>query len=311
MKNVLRFVLTVAAINLAIFYSESRAQSAASVTWNLTTTDTTHPSTIVGNLTADDIKGEGMVIRSYTGTPNGPLGVPHMRWWPTGGASWGLETAEVPTRYIQLSVSPKTGNSFYVDSLSIFLLGGGTSTMRANAYYSTAADFSTRTLLNTDSAITLLNSGSAPSSVRFAYKIGITVPNAKTFYVRIYPYYMGAASTSKYIYTQLATITGTTSSATAVTVNAGITPSAFALEQNYPNPFNPSTEIAFSLKASGYTTLKIYNLIGNEVTTLVNGQMSAGSYTTRFDASQLPSGMYISVLTSNGRSLSSKMVLMK
>ena len=73
--------------------------------------------------------------------------------------------------------------------------------------------------------------------------------------------------------------------------NGGV-PASFALEQNYPNPFNPSTSIVYGIPRSGFVSLKIYNVLGQEVRTLVSGPQSAGRYTARFDASTLSSGLY-------------------
>jgi hypothetical protein len=71
------------------------------------------------------------------------------------------------------------------------------------------------------------------------------------------------------------------------------TPRAFSLKQNYPNPFNPSTKIRFDVRSSGFVSLTIYDVLGKEVATLVNGVLRAGSYEATFDASQLASGVYI------------------
>ncbi len=88
-------------------------------------------------------------------------------------------------------------------------------------------------------------------------------------------------------------------------------PGSFNLSQNFPNPFNPSTRINFTLAKSGFTTLKIYSVIGTEVATLVSDVMEAGSYNAEFDASNLPSGVYMSVLTSGGQKMTNRMMLLK
>jgi hypothetical protein len=88
-------------------------------------------------------------------------------------------------------------------------------------------------------------------------------------------------------------------------------PQSFELTQNYPNPFNPSTNISFTIPASGDATLKVYNLLGQEVATLVNERMNAGSHTVNFDASRLASGIYIYRLTSGGFTQTRKMTLIK
>ena len=74
----------------------------------------------------------------------------------------------------------------------------------------------------------------------------------------------------------------------------------FALSQNYPNPFNPTTTIRFSLPSSGMTSLKVYDIMGKEVSSLVNATMNAGEYTTQLNASSLTSGMYFYKLEFNG-----------
>ncbi|MEJ2637439.1 MAG: DUF4397 domain-containing protein [Calditrichia bacterium] len=66
----------------------------------------------------------------------------------------------------------------------------------------------------------------------------------------------------------------------------------YALEQNYPNPFNPTTSISFQLPASSFVTLKVYNVIGQEIATLLNKNIPAGRHSVNFDASNLVSGMY-------------------
>jgi hypothetical protein len=85
----------------------------------------------------------------------------------------------------------------------------------------------------------------------------------------------------------------------------------YSLAQNYPNPFNPTTDIKFAVAKEGLVTLKVYDLLGKEVATLVNEQMPSGSYVADFDASNLASGTYIYTLTINGVSLSKKMMLLK
>lgn len=88
-------------------------------------------------------------------------------------------------------------------------------------------------------------------------------------------------------------------------------PSDFVLEQNFPNPFNPSTKISFGLSKSTNVVLKVFNNLGQEVATLVNESLQAGSYEANFDASNLPSGIYIYSLRTNGGVITKKMTLLK
>jgi hypothetical protein len=88
-------------------------------------------------------------------------------------------------------------------------------------------------------------------------------------------------------------------------------PGKFGLEQNYPNPFNPSTVIKFSLPESERVTLKVFNILGNEIAVLINSIMNAGSFEYKYDASSLASGIYFYELrTSKFRSVR-KMILEK
>lgn len=88
-------------------------------------------------------------------------------------------------------------------------------------------------------------------------------------------------------------------------------PQTFSLEQNYPNPFNPVTKIKFTLASNEYTTLKVYDIIGKEITTLVNNQMEKGHYEINFDASNLPGGVYFYTLNAGGYKETRKMILMR
>lgn len=76
-------------------------------------------------------------------------------------------------------------------------------------------------------------------------------------------------------------------------------PNELALAQNYPNPFNPTTTISYEIPNAGFVSLKVYSLIGQEVATLVNGEMGAGNHQVTFDASELSSGIYLVRLQSD------------
>lgn len=98
--------------------------------------------------------------------------------------------------------------------------------------------------------------------------------------------------------------------ATGVTVIPGVVQS-FQLNQNYPNPFNPSTKIDFSIPSTGLVQLKVYNVLGQEVATLVNENMTVGSHSVTFDASRLASGIYLYKLVTGNFVSTKKMVLLK
>jgi hypothetical protein len=88
-------------------------------------------------------------------------------------------------------------------------------------------------------------------------------------------------------------------------------PYGWALTQNYPNPFNPTTVISYQLPVNSVVTLKVYDVMGREVGTLVNGTKNAGSYTVRFDGSARPSGIYFYRLHTEKFSDVKKLILMK
>jgi hypothetical protein len=90
-----------------------------------------------------------------------------------------------------------------------------------------------------------------------------------------------------------------------------LTASSFELFNNYPNPFNPTTIIEYSVVSNEFVSLKVYDMLGKEIATLVNEQKSAGKYKVNFDASSLASGVYIYKLTAGNFSDSKKMVLTK
>jgi hypothetical protein len=92
---------------------------------------------------------------------------------------------------------------------------------------------------------------------------------------------------------------------------SGVTPSNYSLEQNFPNPFNPSTTINFTIPNSDFVTLKVFNILGSEVATLVNENLSSGAYKFNFDALNLASGVYLYELKAGNFREIKKMNLIK
>lgn len=88
-------------------------------------------------------------------------------------------------------------------------------------------------------------------------------------------------------------------------------PNSFILNQNYPNPFNPATKISFAIPKSDFVNLKVYDITGKEISSLVNQQLQAGTYEVNFDASNLASGVYYYKLTSGNFSEVKKMMFVK
>jgi len=99
--------------------------------------------------------------------------------------------------------------------------------------------------------------------------------------------------------------------ATAVSAAAAAAPVSFELKQNYPNPFNPSTTIAHGIPAAGNVQMKVYNSLGTEVATMIDGQQAAGHHSVVFDAAGLPSGTYFVSLRHDGQQTVRPMLLLK
>jgi len=88
-------------------------------------------------------------------------------------------------------------------------------------------------------------------------------------------------------------------------------PKEYNLFQNYPNPFNPTTNINYSVPGRSYISLKVYNLLGQEVATLFEGMQLAGNYTVTFNAEELSSGVYLYQLRANDYISTKKLILLK
>ena len=118
-----------------------------------------------------------------------------------------------------------------------------------------------------------------------------------------------ASFTTSDVYSAVAFV-GSPDKTTAVVSYTG-TPSTFSLSQNYPNPFNPTTSIGYRLSAGSHVTLKVYDILGNEVATLVNGTESAGVHSVQFNGSGLASGVYFYRLSTPDYVRTMKMILLK
>ncbi len=104
---------------------------------------------------------------------------------------------------------------------------------------------------------------------------------------------------------------GNTATTAITAFFSNLVPEDISLQQNYPNPFNPSTEISFSNVKPGYVILKVYNVLGQRVVTLVDGYMPAGYHSVVWDAGRYPSGTYIYRLVIGSRAVTRKMLLLK
>ncbi|MCX7833737.1 MAG: T9SS type A sorting domain-containing protein [Ignavibacteria bacterium] len=133
-----------------------------------------------------------------------------------------------------------------------------------------------------------------PTLVEYYDAIG----DAGAFYVGI------DASQKKVFYDRLGNVTRVSKNETSI-------PESFILEQNYPNPFNPLTTIEFSIPENTFVAIKVYDISGREVSTLVNENLQSGRYTVSFDGSNLSSGIYFYKLITNKFTATRKMILVK
>jgi hypothetical protein len=153
-----------------------------------------------------------------------------------------------------------------------------------------------------------VNSGRAVDSLRWQYAEGATafiIPRSMALSPDGLTMYLGTFSTGVPAVQKF-----TRASQTSVDRD-NVRADGFALSQNYPNPFNPSTSISYTLPEAGMTTLKVYDMLGREVATLVNGVVSQGTHSVTFNASNLGSGVYMYELRSGNTRITNKMTLMK
>jgi hypothetical protein len=103
----------------------------------------------------------------------------------------------------------------------------------------------------------------------------------------------------------------TTGGITAVQPLSSEIPEQFSLSQNYPNPFNPTTKLRFEISELRFVKLEIYDILGREITTLVNEELHPGTYEVEFDGSNYPSGVYYYKLITDDYSNAKKMILLR
>ena len=142
-------------------------------------------------------------------------------------------------------------------------------------------------------------------------KIGFVNGNGSTTELKRYSFIDQNLNEGKYNYRlRQVDYNGTFEYSNSIEVEV-LNPDKFELNQNYPNPFNPITSIKFSLPSAGNVKLSVYNLLGQEVQTLVNGFKAAGVHTVSFEAKNLNSGIYLYKLEANGLTSVKKMTLLK
>ncbi|MFZ1976736.1 MAG: T9SS type A sorting domain-containing protein [Bacteroidota bacterium] len=142
-----------------------------------------------------------------------------------------------------------------------------------------------------------LTPGSALSPTNYSITVA-DLPNPKSLVGNFNGYNM----TISYVLTNITT---------SVSANKSNIPQTFSLSQNYPNPFNPSTTISFNIPSKSYVSLKIFDMLGREVATIVSGEMPAGSYTSQWNAAKMSSGIYFYRLEAGTFIQTKKLILLK
>ena len=144
-------------------------------------------------------------------------------------------------------------------------------------------------------------------------KVDFVQGHGTTLAPQSYSYIDASLTFGRYYYQiRQVDLDGTSETFPAMEVTVGAVSQTLTLEQNYPNPFNPSTLIEFVVPMSGHATMTVYNVLGQEVATLFEGNAEAGRINTaRFNASNLPSGLYFYTLKSAGQTETKRMLLTK
>ena len=212
----------------------------------------------------------------------------------TGKDARGFAYSQRPvsvTGYFQFFPAASSGDRFYVDAV-LYKRGVGDSSVAVGAV-----------------AISAETSSYTQFTATFAYQTA-DVPDTCVIQISIVGPGTGTAATphvgSYYLLDDLAF-----SGSTDVGNQGSLIPTETNLKQNYPNPFNPSTTISYSLSKASYVKLRIYNILGKELTTLVSGFQSAGNHSVQFLALNLASGVYFYRLEAEGYTAMKQMLLVK
>lgn len=184
------------------------------VFWSLSAADTTSVTSASAGLGGAPVRSADVEVRDYTGDLRdagdavGPYG-PFQRWWRGDGVQWPVEEAIDPARYIEFAAGADAGQTFYVDGVSLYAHGDGTSEMRASVFYATSPDFSDAVALEEDFSA---DDGDATGAIILReYDLDAAVAAGDSIYVRVYPYLGGGdPSVTRYFMLQALTISGST-----------------------------------------------------------------------------------------------------
>lgn len=251
--------------------------------------------------------------------PLGQMTIPEETIYAGSGAQTGLERWG---DYTQMVVDPNGNNFWYVNQYQQTTGSFNWRTRIANIDYTVpvelvsfnasvirdAVELSWMTATETNNQGFSIERKTASGSFE---EIGYVSGNGTTTEPQSYSYIDSKLSAGIYTY-RLKQIDFDGRYEYSKVVNAEIElPREYSLEQNYPNPFNPSTKISYTIPEAGFVKLSVYNLLGEEVASLVKGYQEAEKYEVNFDASGLSSGIYVYKIELAGFTASRKLVLMK
>jgi hypothetical protein len=282
----------------------ANGQTTASATWALIADRT---ASVVGNVTATDQSyGDSLTYALYTSTAfdiSSGASVSCQKVAKTSTDKH-LCSPMLSQGYLQYTITPVTGNSFQITSISMKLGGSGTSAVRAAIYYSLNDPSFSSPVALADSSKHLLSL--CKKDTLYVYQTGgdsvaainLNVPSGQTFYLRVYEWIAAWTTSNKYMNNMSVVISGTTSPVTSVKTDNAL-PKTFAVKQNYPNPFNPSTTIQYNLPKESRVTLNVYSLLGQKVAALVDNTEAAGDHQVDWNARGFASGVYFFKITVN------------
>ena len=216
-----------------------------------------------------------------TGNVDVTHGIAGSAWYTTTpGTSWNLDPAT------DLSVKISGDDNLVPVELTSFT---------ANANFGVVElQWITATENNNQGFEVQRSNGSDFETIAFVNGFGTTTES------QVYRYSDKSVTVGSYTYRlKQIDFDGTTSYSNEIEVNVPA-PAEFALDQNYPNPFNPSTQIAFRLAVDSKVSLKVFNILGQEIATLINTNLVAGGHDINFDASNLNSGVYLYRIEATG-----------
>ncbi|HEX9251517.1 MAG TPA: M28 family peptidase [Ignavibacteriaceae bacterium] len=261
----------------------------------------------------------------YTNTGTGSFQPPNEPLYDGTQSTWVHESIDISAyagqqitiRFYFRSDLSIQGDGWYVDNVKVSVYSG---VIPVELVSFTSSVINNTVGLNWITATELNNSGfeiqrsghTGPSkSVKNWESIGFVTGNGTSTEVHSYSFLdqNPIAGTSFYRLKQI-DFDGTSEYSNIIEVFYGSV-AEFALEQNYPNPFNPTTKINYSIKEKGNVELKIFDLLGSEIATLVNEEKAPGNYEVFFDASRLSSGVYLYTIKSGSFVQTRKMMLMK